>query len=39
VILKAVQDAAVPFLEKPFTRETLAKKVRDALDMPVPAKP
>ena len=38
VILKAVQDAAVPFLEKPFTREALAKKVRDALDIPVPAK-
>ena len=36
VILKAVQDAAVPFLEKPFTREALAKKVRDALDAPPP---
>ncbi|WP_404424043.1 response regulator [Nibricoccus sp. IMCC34717] len=32
VILQAVQEAAVPFLEKPFTRETLAKKVREALD-------
>jgi signal transduction histidine kinase/ActR/RegA family two-component response regulator len=36
VILKAVQDAAVPFLEKPFTREALAKKTRDALDAPPP---
>jgi PAS domain S-box-containing protein len=32
VILKAVQDAAVPFLEKPFTRDILARKVREALD-------
>jgi hypothetical protein len=31
-----VQDAAVPFLEKPFTRESLAKKVRDSLDAPSP---
>jgi len=38
VILKAVQDAAVPFLEKPFTREALAKKVRDAIDA-LPQKP
>jgi len=38
VILKAVQDAAVPFLEKPFTREALAKKVREALDT-TPPKP
>ena len=37
VILKAVQDAAVPFLEKPFTRESLAKKVRDTLDAPPPS--
>ena len=36
VILKAVQDAAVPFLEKPFTREALAKKTRDTLDAPPP---
>ena len=36
IILKAVQDAAVPFLEKPFTRETLAKKVREALDATPP---
>jgi hypothetical protein len=36
VILKAVQDAAVPFLEKPFTRDSLAKKVRDTLDAPPP---
>lgn len=34
VILQAVQDSAVPFLEKPFTRDTLAKKVREALDAP-----
>jgi FixJ family two-component response regulator len=32
VILQAVQEAAVPFLEKPFTRDTLSKKVREALD-------
>jgi len=36
VILQAVQEAAVPFLEKPFTRDTLAKKVREALDAPPP---
>ena len=36
VILHAVQEAAMPFLEKPFTRETLAKKVRETLDMPLP---
>jgi len=36
VILHAVQEAAMPFLEKPFTRETLAKKVRDTLDLPAP---
>jgi PAS domain S-box-containing protein len=34
VILQAVQEAAVPFLEKPFTRDGLAKKVREALDIP-----
>jgi len=34
IILQAVQEAAVPFLEKPFTRDTLAKKVRDSLDAP-----
>jgi nitrogen-specific signal transduction histidine kinase/ActR/RegA family two-component response regulator len=33
VILQAVQEAAVPFLEKPFTRDILARKVRDALDL------
>ena len=32
VILHAVQEAAMPFLEKPFTRDALAKKVREALD-------
>lgn len=32
VILQAVQEAAVPFLEKPFTRDTLSKKVREALE-------
>jgi two-component system, cell cycle sensor histidine kinase and response regulator CckA len=32
IILQAVQDAAVPFLEKPFTRDSLAKKVRESLD-------
>jgi FixJ family two-component response regulator len=34
VILQAVQEAAVPFLEKPFTRDGLAKKVREAIDTP-----
>jgi two-component system, cell cycle sensor histidine kinase and response regulator CckA len=33
VILQAVQEAAVPFLEKPFTRDILARKVRDAIDL------
>jgi len=37
VILQAVQDASVPFLEKPFTRDSLAKKVRDTLDLPAPS--
>ena len=32
VILQAVQDSAVPFLEKPFTRDSLARKVRETLD-------
>ncbi len=34
VILHAVQEASIPFLEKPFTRDGLAKKVREALDTP-----
>lgn len=34
IILQAVEDAAIPFLEKPFTRDGLAKKVREALDTP-----
>ncbi len=32
IILQAMQDTVAPFLEKPFTRDSLAKKVRDALD-------
>jgi len=32
VILQSVQDAKIPFLEKPFTRNGLAKKVREALE-------
>jgi CheY-like chemotaxis protein len=32
VILQAVQDSHIPFLEKPFNRTTLAKKVREALE-------
>jgi PAS domain S-box-containing protein len=36
VILQAVQEAAIPFLEKPFTRDSLAKKVRETLDAPAP---
>ncbi len=31
-ILQAVQDAGARFLEKPFTRATLARKVRESLD-------
>lgn len=31
-ILQAVQDAGARFLEKPFTRASLARKVREALD-------
>ncbi|MBP7143185.1 MAG: response regulator [Opitutaceae bacterium] len=31
-ILQAVQDAGARFLEKPFTRTTLARKVRESLD-------
>ncbi|HEU5081136.1 MAG TPA: response regulator [Opitutaceae bacterium] len=34
VILHAVREASIPFLEKPFTRDGLAKKVREALDTP-----
>lgn len=34
IILQAVQEAAIPFLEKPFTRDGIAKKVREALDAP-----
>ena len=37
IILHAVQEAAIPFLEKPFTRDGLARKVREALDAPRPA--
>jgi FixJ family two-component response regulator len=33
IILQAVQEAAVPFLEKPFTRDILARKVRETLDL------
>jgi CheY-like chemotaxis protein len=33
IILQAVQDAAVPFLEKPFTRDLLARKIREAIDV------
>lgn len=32
-ILQAVQDAGARFLEKPFTRTTLARKVRESLDL------
>jgi PAS domain S-box-containing protein len=32
VILQAVQESHVPFLEKPFTRNALAKRVREALE-------
>ncbi|MFA5262936.1 MAG: PAS domain S-box protein [Opitutaceae bacterium] len=33
VILQAVQESHMPFLEKPFTRVSLAKKVREALEV------
>jgi CheY-like chemotaxis protein len=29
-----VSITGIPFLQKPFTRETLARKVREVLDMP-----
>jgi two-component system, cell cycle sensor histidine kinase and response regulator CckA len=32
IILQAVQESHMPFLEKPFNRTTLAKKVREALE-------
>lgn len=32
VILQAVQESRMPFLEKPFNRTMLAKKVREALE-------
>ena len=31
-VLQAVQTGKTPFLEKPFNRQTLAKKLREALD-------
>jgi len=31
-VLRAVQDSDMPFLEKPFNRQTLAKKLREALE-------
>jgi FixJ family two-component response regulator len=32
MILHGVQSDAMPFLEKPFTAATLARKVREVLD-------
>ncbi len=31
-VLQAMQDSQAPFLEKPFNRQTLAKKLREALE-------
>lgn len=36
-MVQSVQDAGARFLEKPFTRASLAKKVREALESPPPA--
>lgn len=33
-----ISIAGIPFLQKPFTRETLSRKVREVLDMPSAAK-
>ena len=32
MIIQAVQNSHVPFLEKPFNRTQLAKKVREAIE-------
>ena len=32
IILQAVQESRMPFLEKPFNRTTLAKKLREAIE-------
>lgn len=32
IILQSVQEAQTPFLEKPFNRATLAKRIREALE-------
>lgn len=32
IILQSVQEAQIPFLEKPFNRTTLAKRIREALE-------
>ncbi|HWR52001.1 MAG TPA: response regulator [Bryobacteraceae bacterium] len=33
-----ISITGIPFLQKPFTRETLSRKVREVLDMPSAAK-
>ncbi|MCI0355841.1 MAG: PAS domain S-box protein [Acidobacteria bacterium] len=38
VLRHGVQSAEAPFLQKPFSTHALARKVREVLDQPVPAK-
>jgi two-component system cell cycle sensor histidine kinase/response regulator CckA len=38
VIRRGLKDARYPFIQKPFTREALARKVREVLDAPAEAR-
>ncbi|MGH9557424.1 MAG: PAS domain S-box protein [Terriglobales bacterium] len=38
VLRHGVQSAETPFLQKPFSTDVLARKVREVLDQPVPSK-